>query len=114
MQFAVIETGGKQYKVAAGDTIKIEKLATDAKEGDSLTFDKVLLIADEQVAKVGTPTVAGATVTGTLIKNGRHAKVLVVKYRQKNRSGYKRNGHRQPYAEVKIESISESGTATKK
>lgn len=107
MQFAVIETGGKQYKVAAGDTIKVEKLATTAKEGDSLTFDKILLVADENVTKVGTPTIAGAKVTGTLVKNSRHPKILVVKYKQKSRY-LKRNGHRQPYTEVKIETISSS------
>ncbi len=105
MQFAVIETGGKQYKVSPGTTVKIEKLADNAKEGDAIAFDKVLLVADEKNTSVGTPTVTGAKVTGTLSKIGRHPKVLVVKYKQKSRY-LKRNGHRQPYFEVKIDAIS--------
>ncbi len=104
-QFAVIETGGKQYKVAVGDSIKIEKLNDEAKVGDSLAFDKVLLVADENTAKVGSPNLAGASVKATLTKIGRAAKILVVKFKQKSRY-MKRNGHRQPFFEVKIDSIS--------
>jgi large subunit ribosomal protein L21 len=104
MQFAVIKTGGKQYKVAAGDTIKIEKLADTLNDGDAITFSDVLLVADDSQAKVGTPTISGATVKGTLIAKGRAPKILVVKYKQKSRY-MKRNGHRQPYFAVKIDSI---------
>ncbi len=104
MQFAIIETGGKQYKVATGDSVKIEKLNDTAKVGDSIAFDKVLLVGDDTNAHIGTPTVTGASVKGTLVKIGRHPKILVVKYKQKSRY-LKRNGHRQPFFEVKIDSI---------
>ncbi len=101
--FAVIATGGKQYKVSEGQVLKIEKILGDHKEGDSLTFDQVLLVegADTQI---GTPTVSGAKVTAKLEKIGRAPKVTVIKYKQKSRY-FKKNGHRQPYFEVKIESI---------
>ena len=103
-QFAVIETGGKQYKVAVGDSLKIEKIGDEAKVGDTLAFDKVLMVADETTAKVGSPTLAGASVKATLTKIARHPTILVVKFKQKSRY-MKRNGHRQPYFEVKIDSI---------
>lgn len=107
--FAVIETGGKQYRVAAGDTIKIEKLnGTDNeyKEGDSVVFDKVLLVDNgTDSTDIGTPYLAGAKVSGTLLEIDRNAKVMVIKYKQKSRY-FKRNGHRQPYFKVKIDKIS--------
>ncbi len=102
MAFAVIQTGGKQYKVEKGDTLKIEKLS-DVKDG-KIVFDKVLLTDDGSATKVGAPYIAGATVSATVLGDGRHEKVLVVKYRPKSRY-YKKNGHRQPFTEVKIESI---------
>ncbi len=99
--YAIIATGGKQYTVAEGDEIFVEKLGLN--EGDSVTFDQVLLVNDGKV-KVGTPTVAGATVTGTVLKEGRAKKVVVYKYKAKK--GYhKKNGHRQPYTKVKIDKI---------
>ena len=99
--YAIIATGGKQNTVAEGDEIFVEKLGLN--EGDSVTFDQVLLVNDGKV-KVGTPTVAGATVTGTVLKEGRAKKVVVYKYKAKK--GYhKKNGHRQPYTKVKIDKI---------
>lgn len=105
MEFAVIETGGKQYTVSKGDTITIEKLAGTHKEGDSVTFDKVLLVDDGANTSIGTPYISKAKVTGTITTIGRAPTVLVVKYRQKNRSGWKRNGHRQPFFKVKIDAV---------
>lgn len=102
MSFAVIQTGGKQYKVEKGDTLKIEKLS-DVKDG-KVTFDQVLLVDDGNSTKVGAPYLAGAKVSATVLGDGRHKKVMVVKYRPKSRY-FKKNGHRQPFTEVKIESI---------
>ena len=102
MKFAVIQTGGKQYMVAPGDTLKIEKL--EAKAGDKIVFDQVLLADDGATTKVGTPNVAGMTVEAEVTEQGRHDKVMVVKYKSKVRY-HKRNGHRQPYSEVKITGI---------
>lgn len=104
MEIAVIKTGGKQYKVAAGDTLRIEKLAGEHKEGDKLTFSDVLLVAKNDDAKIGAPTVSGAKVEATLVKIGRAAKIDVIKYKQKSRY-FKKYGHRQPFFEVKIDSI---------
>ena len=99
--YAIIATGGKQYKVSEGDIIKVEKLGVEADE--KVTFDKVLLVSDADV-KVGNPTVANATVEGTVLANGKDKKVIVYKYKRK--TGYhKKNGHRQQYTAVKIEKI---------
>ncbi|MBE7721217.1 50S ribosomal protein L21 [Lacrimispora indolis] len=99
--YAIIATGGKQYKVAEGDIIKVEKLGIDA--GEAVTFDQVLVVNNGELA-VGCPNVAGATVTGTVVKEGKAKKVIVYKYKRK--SGYhKKNGHRQSYTQVKIEKI---------
>jgi large subunit ribosomal protein L21 len=105
MEFAIIQTGGKQYSVSKGDIVTIEKLSGTHKEGDKVTFDKVLLVDDGKDTTIGTPYIAKAKVTGTITEIGRSAKVLVVKYKQKSRSGWKRNGHRQPYFKVKIDSL---------
>jgi len=105
MEFAVIETGGKQFTVSKGDTITIEKMKGVYKVGDSIVFDKVLLVDDGKNTSIGTPYITKAKVNGTLTDIGRSAKVLVVKYRQKNRSGWKRNGHRQPFFKVKIDAL---------
>jgi large subunit ribosomal protein L21 len=102
--FAVIATGGKQYKVAVGDNVKIEKILGGFVEGDTITFDKVLLVDDGTKTTIGEPEVSGAEVKGTLKKIGRAQKVIVMKYKQKSRY-YKKNGHRQPYFEVTIDSI---------
>ena len=99
---AIIRTGGKQYKVAQGDTLFIEKLEAEA--GQSVTFDEVLAVLGEESATFGAPTVAGASVTATVVKNGKGKKVRIFKYNPKK--GYrKRQGHRQPYTKVKIEAI---------
>ncbi len=99
--YAIIATGGKQYKVAEGDIIKVEKLGVDA--GEAVTFDQVLVVNNGELS-VGCPTVAGATVTGTVVKEGKAKKVIVYKY--KSKTGYhKKNGHRQSYTQVKIEKI---------
>lgn len=105
MEFAVIETGGKQYTVAKGDVITIEKLSDTNKVGDPVTFDKVLLVDNGKDTSIGTPYIAKAAVNGTITEIGRAPTVLVVKYKQKSRSGWKRNGHRQPFFKVKIDSF---------
>jgi len=104
MEFAVIQTGGKQYKVSAGQEIKIEKLAGTHKEGDKIVFDKVLLVDNGTDTTIGTPFIEKAKVTATITKISRAAKVTVIKYKQKSRY-FKKNGHRQPYFQVKIEGV---------
>ena len=100
---SIIETGGKQYKVAEGDTLFIEKLPNEA--GDTVTFDKVLAVIDGDKITVGTPVVEGAKVDASVVKNGKGKKILVFKYKPKK--GYrKRQGHRQPYTKVTIGAIS--------
>ncbi len=101
MKFAVITTGGKQYKVAEGDTLRIEKLGQT--EG-TVTFDQVLLVADGDAVKVGQPTVPGATVTATVTGAGKADKKLVFRYKSKTRY-HKKKGHRQAYTQVKIATI---------
>ncbi|NLE07162.1 MAG: 50S ribosomal protein L21 [Parcubacteria group bacterium] len=103
--FAVIETGGKQYRVIVGDTIKIEKLNTELKEGDPVVFDKVLLFDNgSDFTDIGTPYINGVKVSGKLVEIGRNAKVTVIKYKSKSRY-FKKSGHRQPFFKVKIEKI---------
>lgn len=103
-EFAVIATGGKQYEVAVGTTITIEKLAGEYKKGDSVTFDQVLLKENGSETIIGTPYITGASVTGEITTIGRAAKVTVLKYKQKSRY-LKKNGHRQPYFKVTITAI---------
>ena len=99
--YAVIVSGGKQYKVSEGDVIRVEKL--EVEEGAKITFDQVLLLNDGSL-KIGTPTVVNAKVSGTVLQNGKGKKVIV--YRYKRKSGYhKKNGHRQLFTEVKIDKI---------
>jgi large subunit ribosomal protein L21 len=99
--YAIIATGGKQYKVSEGDVIRVEKLGVEA--GSTFTFDQVLLVGGDDV-KVGNPTVAGATVEASVVGDGKAKKVIVYKYKRK--TGYhKKNGHRQAYTKVKIEKI---------
>ena len=99
--YAIIATGGKQYKVSEGDIITIEKLGVEA--GEKVTFDQVLVVGGDDL-KVGDPTVAGATVEASVVKKGRAKKVIVYKYKRK--TGYhKKNGHRQAFTQVKIEKI---------
>jgi len=100
--YAVIKTGGKQYRVAEGDVIQIEKLAGDA--GANVTFEDVLLVGSDEETKVGTPRVEGASVGGTILEQGRHRKVIVFKF--KRRKNYiRKNGHRQHFTSVRIDSI---------
>ena len=99
---AIIVTGGKQYKVAEGDVLFIEKLEAEA--GETITFDQVLAILDGETATFGAPVVEGASVTATVMKNGKGKKVRIFKYNPKK--GYrKRQGHRQPYPKVQIGAI---------
>ena len=99
--YAVIETGGKQYRVQEGDVITVEKL--DAKAGDKVTFDKVLVLNDGKEMKVGTPYL-DAGVTASVVENGKGKKVIIFKYKAK-KDYRKKQGHRQPYTMVKIESL---------
>lgn len=100
--YAIIETGGKQYRVSEGDVVFIEKL--EAAEGEAVTFDRVLTVVTEGDVKVGQPVVAGAKVTGTVKGHGKGKKILVFKYKAK--SNYRRRqGHRQPFTKVTIEKI---------
>jgi len=99
MKFAVIKTGGKQYKVAEGDILKIEKLPLA--RGTAAIFDEVLLSSDGDTVKIGTPFVTGARVTGEVIDQNRAKKVIILKYKPKTRYRVKR-GHRQPFSSVKI------------
>ncbi|MBQ6093918.1 MAG: 50S ribosomal protein L21 [Lachnospiraceae bacterium] len=98
--YAIIATGGKQYKVSEGDVIKVEKL--DVEEGNTVTFDQVIAVSDDTL-KVG-DDIANASVSATVMEQGRYRKVIVYKYKRK--SGYhKKNGHRQYFTQVKIDKI---------
>lgn len=103
-EFAVIETGGKQYKVSAGDVVKIEKLPGEHKEGDKITFDKVLLVDNGKDTTIGTPYIKGAKVLGLFQGDGRAKKINVIKFKSKSRY-FKKRGHRQPFTTIKIESL---------
>ena len=100
--YAIIESCGKQYKVAEGDVVFFEKL--DAEEGKKVTFDKVILVSDDKNIEVGTPYVKGVKVEGKVVANGKGKKIVVYKYKAKK--NYRRTqGHRQPYTKVEITSI---------
>ena len=99
--YAIIQTGGKQIKVAKGESVLVEKL--DVKEGDTVTFDKVLLVGGEKT-KVGAPYVEGAKVKAVCEKQGKAKKIIVYKYKAK-KNYHKKQGHRQPYTKVQIVSI---------
>ncbi|MCK8060679.1 MULTISPECIES: 50S ribosomal protein L21 [unclassified Fusibacter] len=101
--YAIIETGGKQYRVQEGDVVFIEKLAVEA--GETVNFDKVLVVSNDNGLSVGAPYVAGANVAASVVKNGKAKKVLMMRYKAKKDVRVKR-GHRQPYTQVKIENIS--------
>jgi ribosomal protein L21 len=109
--YAVIETGGKQYRVQEGDVITVEKLKVSA--GDDITFDKVLVLNDGQTVQVGTPIVEAAKVFGTVVENGKGEKVIIFKYKSK-KDYRKKQGHRQPYTMIKIDSVSADGTPAPK
>ena len=101
MKFAVIETGGKQYKVSEGSFVKVEKLPGEHKTGDKIVFDKVLLTNDEKDTKIGAPYLKDAKVSAKFVEEGRGKKIRIMQF--KSKSNYlKRMGHRQPYQQVKI------------
>lgn len=100
--YAIIETGGKQYKVESGDTVFIEKLG--AEENSDVTFDKVIAIGADDGMKVGSPYVEGATVTAKVVKNGKNKKIIVATYKAK-KNEKRKMGHRQPYTKVEISAI---------
>jgi len=100
--YAIIETGGKQYQVNEGDVLFIEKLDVAAEE--TISFDKVIAVGKEDGIAVGTPYVAGAAVSATVLKNGKARKITVFTYKSK-KSEKKKQGHRQPYTQVRIEAI---------
>lgn len=100
--YAIIETGGKQYRVSEGDVIKVEKLS--AAEGDTINIDKVLAISEGDDFKVGTPILENAKVEATVVRHGKDKKIIVFKYKPKK--NYRRKqGHRQPFTEIRIEKI---------
>ena len=102
--FAIIETGGKQYRVSEGDIITIEKIKGEHSDGDKIVFDTVLMTDDGNDSKIGTPAVAGAKVTAELVDQGLGKKVSVIRYKAKSRY-FKKKGHRQPFMKVKVISV---------
>lgn len=100
--YAVVQTGGKQYKVEVGQVLTVEKLEVAA--GDQISFDKVLLISDDGAVTVGTPVIAGATVTGKVVRQDRGPKIIIFKYKPKVRYR-KKTGHRQSRTQVLVQSI---------
>ena len=104
-EFAVIETGGKQYMVTEGQLVKIEKIKGDFKAGDTVVFDKVLLVDNgKDTTSIGEPYIKGAQVTGEITKIARAPKVVVIKYKAKS-NYFKKRGHKQPYFEVNVVGI---------
>ena len=101
--YAVVETGGKQYRVQEGDTILVEKL--DVAVGEKFVFERVLMISDGETIKVGTPIVDSCNVYGTVVEHGKGVKVVIFKYKAK-KDYRKKQGHRQPYTMIKIEKVS--------
>jgi len=100
--YAIVETGGKQFRVSEGDVIRTDLIETEV--GSSVTFDRIVLAANGDDVTIGSPLVSGATVTGTVLRQAKDKKILVFKYKPKKRVR-KLNGHRQPYAEVRIDKI---------
>lgn len=109
--YAVIETGGKQYRVQEGDVIVIEKLAKEA--GEAVEFDKVLVLGEGAEIQVGTPCIEGAKIFGTVVENGKGKKVIIYKYKSK-KDYRKKQGHRQPYTMVEIASLTGGKPAARK
>jgi large subunit ribosomal protein L21 len=102
--YAVIKTGGKQYRVATGEKIKIESIEADV--GTTIVLDQVLMVADGDAVKVGTPTLAGAKVSATVVSHGRGPKVRIFKMRRRKHY-QKTQGHRQNYTEIRVEAINQ-------
>ena len=100
--YAVIMTGGKQYRVEEGETLRVEKLAVA--EGDSINFDHVLMVGEGESVKVGTPTVDGASVSATVLAQGRADKINIIKFRRR-KNYMRRQGHRQGFTEIKVTGI---------
>jgi len=100
--YAIIETGGKQYRVQEGDVLRVEKL--EIADGETVKFDKVLLVANDANLNVGKPYVDGAVVEGVVEKQGKAKKIIIFKYKAK-KDYRKKQGHRQPYTQIKIEKI---------
>lgn len=101
--YAVIKTGGKQYRVAAGEKIKVEQIPADV--GSEITLDQVFMVGEGDAVKIGTPVVAGASVKATVVSHGRHDKIKIFKMRRRKHY-QKHQGHRQNYTELRIEAIS--------
>jgi large subunit ribosomal protein L21 len=101
--YAVIRTGGKQHRVQVGEVVRVDRL--DAVAGAAVVFDQVLAVGEGDSVHLGTPTVSGASVQGTVIEQGRAKKVLIFRYRPRKNSSRRRGGHRQDYTAVKIEAI---------
>lgn len=102
MDTAIIKTGGKQYRVKNGETLRVEKL--EGEPGAKIEFDEVLLVGEGDAVKIGTPNLSGAKVTGEIVRQGKGPKLIVYKYRR--RKNYRRkNGHRQPFTEIKITGV---------
>ena len=101
--YALIKTGGKQFKVAAGEKIKVEQIPADV--GSEITIDQVFMVGEGESVKIGTPVVSGASVTATVVSHGRHDKIKIFKMRRRKHY-QKHQGHRQNYTELRIEAIS--------
>ena len=101
--YAVIRTGGKQHRVQVGEVVRVDRLDVDA--GAAVVFDQVLAVGEGDSVNLGTPTVSGASVRGTVIEQGRAKKVLIFRYRPRQNASRRRGGHRQDYTAVKIEAI---------
>ncbi|HUC42547.1 MAG TPA: 50S ribosomal protein L21 [Candidatus Sulfotelmatobacter sp.] len=101
--YAVIQTGGRQHRVEIGEVVRVDRLEAEA--GATVSFDRVLAIGDGDALKVGSPTVSGATVSGTVVEQGRGKKVLIYRYRPRKNASRRRGGHRQDYTAVKIDAI---------
>ena len=108
--YAILETGGKQYRVSEGDVITVEKIPGEA--GDAVEFDKVLLLSDDNDVKVGTPYIEGAKISGEIVETGKGMKVIVFKYKSK-KDYRKKQGHRQPFTSVEITSLTGKPVAKK-
>jgi large subunit ribosomal protein L21 len=102
--YAVIQTGGKQHRVEIGEVVRVDKL--ESEEGAQVTFDQVLAVGEGDSVQVGAPIVKGATVTGTVVEQGRGKKLIVFRYRRRQNASRRRGGHRQDFTAVKIDAIS--------
>jgi large subunit ribosomal protein L21 len=101
--YAVIQTGGKQHRVEVGEVVRVESMTGDA--GDAVVFDRVLMVGEGDSVRVGSPTVEGATVRGTVVSQGRGKKVLIYTFKRRKNSNRRTQGHRQGYTAVKIDAI---------